>query len=225
MFSPTDPRPEAAVPLAATLTSRMTGSWTDQMAVRVARQKGVIDMLYQCEKASIPMPDEPPIVYPDAEVWKELTARRKDKYSAQELSRRGPAEKKIQEALKSPTQLEFIETPLSDVIDYLKDYHDIEIQLDKKSLDDMSIGTDTPVTKNLKGVSLRSALRLMLREMGLTYVIQDEVLLITTPEQAETRLTTKVYPVADLVVPINSSSLMGMAMMGGMMGGGMMGGG
>ena len=38
----------------------------------------------------------------------------------------------------------------------------------------------------------------MLREMNLTYVIQDEVLLITTPEEADSRLVTKVYPVADL---------------------------
>ena len=42
--------------------------------------------------------------------------------------------------------------------------------------------------------------RLMLRELNLTYMIQDEVLLITTPEEADARLTTKVYPVADLVV-------------------------
>ena len=175
--------PNNPAPVAATLTSRATGNLHDQLAIRVATQKGVVDALYQTDKSHIPMADEPPIVYPDAEVWKELTARRKEKYSATELSRRGPAEKKINDALKSPTQLEFIETPLQDVIDYLKDYHGIEIQLDKKSLDEMSIGTDTPVTKNLKGISLRSALRLMLRELGLTYVIQDEVLLITTPKR------------------------------------------
>ena len=40
------------------------------------------------------------------------------------------------------------------MIDYLKDYHKIEIQLDKKALDDVGIGSDTPVTKNLKGITL-----------------------------------------------------------------------
>ena len=53
----------------------------------------------------------------------------------------------------------------------------------------MGIGTDTPVTKNLKGITLRSALRLMLRELSLTYIIKDEVLLITTPEEAESQLS------------------------------------
>ena len=40
----------------------------------------------------------------------------------------------------------------------------------------------------------------MLRDMELTYIIKDEVLLITTPEKAESELVTKVYPVADLVL-------------------------
>ena len=44
--------------------------------------------------------------------------------------------------------------------------HKIEIQLDTKALGDVSIGTDTPVTKNLKGVSLRSALRMMPHSVG-----------------------------------------------------------
>ena len=136
---------------------------------------------------------------------RKLEARRKEKYSSMDLAKDGAASKKIAEALKSPTQLEFVETPLSDVVDYLKEYHGIEIQLDKKALSDVGIGTDTPVTKNLKGTSLRSALRLMLRELNLTYVVQDEVLLFTTPEEAESRLETKTYPVADLVLPVGAS--------------------
>ena len=112
---------------------------------------------------------------------------------------RSSAEWKILRALASPTQIDFIETPLQDVIDFFKDYHGIEIQIDTKALNDCGIDATTPVTKNLKGVSLRSALKLMLRELNLTYVIQDGVLLITRPEEAETRLTTVVYPVGDLV--------------------------
>jgi hypothetical protein len=41
--------------------------------------------------------------------------------------------------------------------------------------------------------------------MDLTYVMQDEVLLITTPEEAETQLLTKAYPVADLVLPVGQT--------------------
>ena len=89
--------------------------------------------------------------------------------------------------------------PLTDAIDYLKDFHKIEIQLDKKAMDEAGIGTDTTVTKNLKDIPLRSALRLILHELGLTYVVENEVLLITTNEAAEARCEPVVYPVADLV--------------------------
>ena len=118
--------------------------------------------------------------------------------------RSGACEAAIEKALASPTQVEFVDTPLQDVIDYLKDYHRIEIQVDTKALNDVGISPTTPITKNLKGISLRSALKVMLHELCLTYVIQDEVLLITTQEEEDCHLTTKVYPVADLVVCRNS---------------------
>ena len=47
------------------------------------------------------------------------------------------------------------------------------------------IDENTPVTKNLKGISLRSALKLLLDELQLKYVIHNEVLLITSPTKAE----------------------------------------
>ena len=133
-----------------------------------------------------------------------LTRSHGERYSAMDLAKRGPSDERIKQALNSPTEMEFVDTPLTDVIDYLKDYHQIEIQLDKKALEEASIALDTPVKKNLKGMSLKSALRLTLSELGLTYIIQDEVLLITTKEAAEQKLETVVYPVADLVLPANA---------------------
>ncbi|MDY0170774.1 MAG: hypothetical protein RBS80_29805, partial [Thermoguttaceae bacterium] len=201
--------PNDPIAPAAALWSRVVGYNARNSELRVAKQKGFLDVSYGIERSSVPFPDEPPIVYPDAEVWRELTAARKERYSSMDLASRGPAERRILEALKAPTQLEFIETPLQDVVDFLKDYHNIEIQIDKKALDDVGLATDMPITKNLRGISLRSALRLTLRELALTYVIEDEVLLITTPEEAENRLTTKVYPVADLVLPIRDPGFQG----------------
>ena len=214
--------PDSPVALSAKINARVTEYFTSAMALREQRQKAVVDTLYQVEKSFIPFPDDPPIVYPDADVWQQLTVRRKDKYSSMDLAKPNSAEKKINEALKSPTVMEFVETPLEQVITFLKDYHKIEIQLDKKALEDGSVTTDTPITINIKNISLKSGLRLMLRNLNLTYMIRDEVLFITTQEEADARLVTKVYPVADLVIPVTSNMMGGMGM--GMMGGGMMGG-
>ncbi len=131
---------------------------------------------------------------------KQRAADGKEAYEPVYLSGRGPAERKIEAVLNSPTELAFKDTPLTDVADYLKDKHQIEIQLDKKAMEEASIAPETKVTCNIKGITLRSALRLMLRELGLTYVIANEALYITTTEAAEAQLTTVIYPVADLVV-------------------------
>jgi hypothetical protein len=108
---------------------------------------------------------------------------------------------KIQVELDSETSFEFTELPLTDVVKYLSDKHEIEIQLDSKVLEEASIGIDMPVTRSLRNITLRSALRLMLGPLDLAYVIKDEMLLITTTKAAESEKMVRIYPVGDLIAP------------------------
>lgn len=114
----------------------------------------------------------------------------------------GMNEQRIENALRAPTSVEFFETPLKDVLDFLRDHHQIQINLDTKNVEDVGVSSDTPITRTLDNVSLASALNLILRDLELTWTVKDEVLLITTPEQAQREefLITKLYDVADLVV-------------------------
>ena len=111
----------------------------------------------------------------------------------------------------------------------MADEYGIPIQLNKTALEEAGIGTDAPVNITLHNISLRSALRLMLKNVQLTYIIQDEVLIITTKEDAEKDLVVKVYPVADLVLPIDAHVAgrrpAGRRHGGGQQGGGQQGGG
>ena len=120
-------------------------------------------------------------------------------------------ERTILKALKKSTSIEFVETPLRDVIGYLQEKHHIPIWLDSLGLEGAGVGGDTPITKNLKGISLRSALKLILDDLGLRYAIHNDVLLITSPTRAESEefLVTKMYPVADLVLPIQDRPYVG----------------
>ncbi|HMC11775.1 MAG TPA: hypothetical protein VKH44_10810, partial [Pirellulaceae bacterium] len=174
--------------------------------------------LFTIEESLVPFPDEPPIVYVAPEQWADLT-RRREKYKAVDLGKQGGAEQRIFSELSKTTEVDAVEMALKDVVEYLAGRHQIPMVLSLKKLEEASVSPDTPVTKTLRGVTLRSALRLILKDLELTYVVRDEVLQITTPEDAESQLITKVYPVGDLVVPV-TPSMMG----GGMMGGGMMGG-
>ncbi|HTU23877.1 MAG TPA: hypothetical protein VMF30_00680 [Pirellulales bacterium] len=108
---------------------------------------------------------------------------------------------KINKILDEPTEFTFNELPLDQVVQYIKDAHHVEIQLDLKTMEEASIGSDMPVTRQLSGESLRSALRLLLRPLDLAFVIRDEVLLITTPDMARNELVTIIYPVGDLATP------------------------
>jgi len=97
----------------------------------------------------------------------------------------GASGNRILDALKDDTRLNFIETPLEDVVDFLRYQHKIPIFLDLKALGEAGVRPVVPVTKNLKGISLRSALLLTLRELALTCARQDEFLVITTLREAE----------------------------------------
>ncbi|MFP6671284.1 MAG: hypothetical protein VB857_07715, partial [Pirellulaceae bacterium] len=218
--------PNDPTPLAAVWIARFTRQVRGMEKFRDLRHRNFVDVLYEVEEALIPFPATPPILYPDAEFWHEITQRRK-KYASMDLKGSNVTEQKILDSLDNETVMEFFDVTLKEMVDQLSDRHKIPIWIDEQALDESGLGTDATVNANLRGISLRSALRLTLGSMGLTYVIKDEVLKITTPEQAENELITRVYPVGDLVLPIMSggSPLQGGGMMGGMGGGGMGGGG
>ncbi len=144
-----------------------------------------------------PADDAPPSRYSAAAAQSDEELRRRHelraKYDRVDFKQHTASEEKIIEALDSSTQLDFLDAPLRDVVDFLKDYHQIEIQIDRPSLDDVGLTPDEQITKSLRGLRLRSALQLVLRDLDLTYVIRDEVLLITTPEVADALVETRVY--------------------------------
>jgi hypothetical protein len=110
-------------------------------------------------------------------------------------------ERKIYEALSRPTDINFEEKPLKDVVEKLATTSGIQIQFDEKALSEAAVATDTAITKRLRGISLRSTLRILLRPLQLTYVIRNGVLLITSQTEAENHQIVRIYPVRDLVSP------------------------
>ena len=114
-------------------------------------------------------------------------------------SRDSEAVRRIRAALDDETRIGCIETPLDQMATYLSEQHDIPILLDSRALDDAGIGTDSPVTVEIKGVSLRSGLRLLLRGLDLDFAIVDEVLLITVAQVAARHTEVCIYDVAELI--------------------------
>ena len=86
---------------------------------RQLRHRGFANALYEVERAAIPFPDEPPIVYPDPEFWERISNDRQ-KYKSMDLLGGDTKERKIYDALNDEILLEFNDAPLSEVVDYLK---------------------------------------------------------------------------------------------------------
>ncbi|WDI43099.1 hypothetical protein [Bremerella sp. P1] len=97
------------------------------------------------------------------------------------------------------SELEVIDSPLSDALQFVSEQADIPIRVDQRALDDIGVAGDVPVSLNARNISTRSLLRLLLQELDLTYLVDSTGVVVTTWEVAESRLVRRVYPVSDLI--------------------------
>jgi hypothetical protein len=117
-----------------------------------------------------------------------------------EMSAAQRIESVLQQPLKAPLQYE--DQPLNEILNTLQDEYELPILIDLKALEAVAISPDAQVTINLRNMSLRSALNLILRQPaldGLVYTIDNEVLMVTTEDYANDRLVVAVYRVDELV--------------------------
>jgi hypothetical protein len=107
-------------------------------------------------------------------------------------------EKKLVESMNTPIKTELRNAPFEEAIQNFSSTIDQKIFLDKKSLEDK--GIDLRSTVNVPGgVTARSALRVMLQQQGLTYIIRDNIIQVVSIEEASKVLVTRAYDVRDLV--------------------------
>ena len=128
LYSPRSTTHYAQVQAQAKLVGELAANHRRSHEVHRAHEKGLLDTLHQVEKAAIPVPDDRPIRYPAAEKWRRVTTRRPDEARPSRLTIREAAERRIEEALQSPTEFDFVEVPLREAIEYLKNLHGVEIQ-------------------------------------------------------------------------------------------------
>lgn len=108
-------------------------------------------------------------------------------------------EDRLEAALARNGSMEFVETPLRDVVSRLSQQFSVPMLLAPKALEDAGIRLDAPITKKLSDLPFDSLLRLLLTDLELGFTIRHNVIVITTPEDIESNLDTRIYPVLDLV--------------------------
>lgn len=156
------------------------------------------------KKAATPLRrllDPSPAHEPADQTKKPGSSQPEDLFPPIAVSRASAAYLRIDQALNREAKFDYLDQPLKDVVQDIAFSYKIPIIIDTRALEAFAIDTATPIIIHVEGVSLRSALRLMLGSLELTYVIRDEVLQITTPEAAEASPSTRFYFVAELVPP------------------------
>jgi uncharacterized protein (TIGR03000 family) len=119
--------------------------------------------------------------------------RATDNQGRKDASVKNEKEKEIKRKLNMPVSFDFKNTPLRQVIDDLHTWTGIDFVVDKRALKEENISMDQPVEMNVDTVTLKSALTNILYPMRLTYVIEDEVLKITTERRDKARIVSKSY--------------------------------
>lgn len=194
--------PDELVVLQLKNTVKMVARTKNNAALREAKENGVYSALEAVEQSVIPMDDRKPYQFGPVKEWKEMTKRRSD-LLREARAHRSERDIEIEKRLRTPVSLKYHEAPLSHVIEDLGKLASINVYLDARGLGEEAVDTGTPVTIDLsQDISLESALKLILEPLHLSYVVKNEVLMITSAQLRDGEVYPKTYDVSDLVTPI-----------------------
>jgi hypothetical protein len=100
---------------------------------------------------------------------------------------------RLEKALTTEVSVQFLETPLNKAMSVLSENVDFPILINKTALEGNGLSYDSLVDISATNLPLRSALNFMLRSLELTYTIHDGHVVITTCEDAESALLSRLY--------------------------------
>ncbi|HUG70043.1 MAG TPA: hypothetical protein VMM76_19995, partial [Pirellulaceae bacterium] len=195
--------PDSPITRLVTIKSKIARRIERNSWIADAKEDSFVRSMQDTDAASIPtVGDDNPIDFGDKTRWDQLSKSRLERLEMQKRHL-SPVELGIQNTLKKPVDVNFNNRPLKEVLDTLASLSGVNIYADPQGLAAEGITSDTPINITLtQAISLQSALNLILEPLRLSYVIQNEVLRITSQQLRESNVKPQVYNVADLVIPI-----------------------
>ncbi|PQO31651.1 hypothetical protein [Blastopirellula marina] len=108
------------------------------------------------------------------------------------------ADQKIREKMTAETKIQFINTPLEEITGYLHHLHGINVVISPKVWKQVGPEGNFAISINIEGIRLDSALDFMLDGFDLDWYIQGEMVVITTAEDAKSRMSLRAYSLRNL---------------------------
>jgi hypothetical protein len=132
--------------------------------------------------------------------WAEKTKRRQN-------SQMSPKERQLMAKLAAPIKVDLQNKPLQDFQEIIEKHLGVAVIIDRAAIEGISVTSETTVNLKANNWSCRSVLRKTLADLGLTYIVRNEEIQITTPDRAREMMITKAYYVGDLLSPLGQGSL------------------
>ena len=165
----------------------------------------MVQTLQDVDRASIADPEVQlrDIKFP--KTFKDLT-RERLAMNERLTPRRDPKNLAIEAKLRDRISLNLDKQPLREAITFIQNYTGLNIVPDPKAMGEEGLTTESPVSLVVNQIPLKTALKLMLRPLGLTYTVEDEVILITSSQTLQAETYPKTYYVGDLVLAVGKET-------------------
>ncbi len=166
------------------------------------KQVDFLRQMNDVDRSSVGIDPDRPLTFGDERDWASISQLRAG-YKEDRYSNLSEAERKIKQKLNTPVSIKYSNRPLNDVLNDLAAMTGVPIVVDHRALSSVRVTAETPISiRQLNNIRLESALNLILEQLELTYVIDNDVLEITSMESKRSRVYPRTYPVKDLVIPI-----------------------
>jgi hypothetical protein len=170
-------------------------SFKEADAVRTDKEQRRVAVARDQERSAL-------LPHDDVEFPKDWAEKSKRRLAAYGLT---DDEKKMLKSLATPIQVEFKNSRLQDVMEYVSTKMNRTIMLDPNALAEGQITYDTPVTCSFKTpIATRTALKYILNQLNLTYVTRDGVIQVTNSARAKDLMVTRSYYIGDLVAGLGA---------------------
>ncbi|HYG74388.1 MAG TPA: hypothetical protein VEK08_05225 [Planctomycetota bacterium] len=148
----------------------------------------------RAERMNIPHKDY--LIYPDN--WHEIAQRSSQEGSARRVEE--PWKQEIKKKLSRHVSFEFVDTPLSEAIQFLNSLTKVNIILDPKIAAE---GADkTPITLRVQDMEMDLALKWILRLAELEYDLRQQAVFITKKANLAANVELEIYDIRDLTTAV-----------------------
>ena len=172
--------------------------------IKAEKEENFVHRMNDVDRDSINnVTERDPLVWDDQDRWNRLSKRRADWLTKQQYS--SSTERDIWNMLKKEKVQGHYQGTLQDAIGQIREQTGANIIFDQLALSAEEISTSGAVDVPIQNpISLQSALNVILGNSGLVFVVEDEVIKITSRDVQRRDLKRRTYYIGDLVTPIQN---------------------